>query len=641
MLTQRCTRRRLNGAFVPCLLLASSIAGALAGCSRPSETASLPTPAAVSQGVAADSPRRAHLWVLSVGVSHYRDPRFQLRYAAADAQAFAAALRRQQHGPLYDTVHTEVLVDADATRERILDAVESFLGKAAPIDVAVIYVAGHGIRTEKPTAYYFLTAAASPAAPYIAGLDMAELGRQLQRLHRNIPRMVVILDTCHAGAVTEDTDRVHYGVDLASALVPSEGLYILTAAPSGETSFEVANVRHGAFTYALLDGLNGEAADPDGLVSVFSLASHATRVVEKVTQGKQHPYLAMIGEDLVLAGDPDRFAQITPRAAPAHLARAAPPPERERVAIRTFEHVGPDPTYTWMRRALSEDVLTAFSELHQLDVYDENMLQFVTRDASDVIEAAQRAGIAMLVEGAYWVQDKQLSINAEVKSVHPLKLVASAHSQGSVDQFSLLTGQLVMNLLDGLSVEVPTSLSARLLHPSSTSLAARRLLTETEGGTGVSPGVTPHVPSAAIPPDASLQLPGLGLPAGVSVLAWLDPALPSFAADLSAPEADLQETLEGYRAALEGKDLHGLQSYYDDFTDSQSNALSRYFENAVDLRVEFSNVRIAIIGDEAAVSFTRHDLFTDRGTGNPQDVTVRVTKRFAKRAQGWVIRRVP
>ncbi len=106
-------------------------------------------------------------------------------------------------------------------------------------------------------------------------------------------------------------------------------------------------------------------------------------------------------------------------------------------------------------------------------------------------------------------------------------------------------------------------------------------------------------------------------------------------------EVELRQTLEGYRKALETKDLDALRSYYQEFTDSQRTALASYFASADGLRVEFSEVRVAIIGDDAAVSFTRDDRFTDRGTGQPQHATVRVTKRFARQAGGWVIQREP
>jgi len=617
---------------------------ALVSCSDRGGVSARPSaPTATSQTVAENParPRRPHLWVLSIGVSQYHEPQLQLQYAAADAQALADVLKRQEGGPVYDAVHTTVLADAGATRETILQALETFLGEASPLDVAVIFLAGHGLRTEKPTAYYFLTEAASPASPHIAGLDMAELSRQLQRLHRNIPRLVVVLDTCHGGAVAPHSDHAQFGADLAPALAPAEGLYILTAARAGERSFELTQQQHGAFTYALLDGLTGAAASTNGLITVFGLATHASRLVQQLTGDQQRPYIAMIGEDLTLAADPRRLAEITPPPMAVHLARAEPTPQRETLAVRDFEHLGTDASYDWMRRALSQDVLTAFSELHQLDVYDENMLRFVTRDAPDVLDAAQRAGIGMLVEGAYWVQDKQLSVSAQVKSVRPLQLIASARMQGPVDQFSVLTGRLVSTLLEQLPVEVPGPLAQRLQHPEMTSLAARRLLAESDaGGTG---GLSPPLGASrsVVPPGAFLWPSWLRLPFDTVAHADTGGPRPSLAGPAPDPETELRVTLDGYRKALEGKDLTTLRSYYEDFTDSQRAALARYFESTEDLRIEFDDVRVAIIGDDAAVSFTRHDRFTDRGTGQPQHATVRVTKRFAKRAGGWVIQKEP
>jgi uncharacterized caspase-like protein len=616
----------------------------LAGCSdtpSPSVRASTPTPTVSAGAEGATAPRRPHLWVLSIGVSQYRDPHLQLQYAAADAQAFADMLKRQQHGPLYDTVHTTVLTDGAATREAILQALDTFLGDATPVDVAVIFLAGHGMYIEKPTAYYFLTEAVSLAAPYIAGLDMAELNRELLRLHRNIPQMVVVLDTCHAGAVTQGAVTVQVGADLASALVPGEGLYILAAAGAGQRSFELAPRQHGAFTYALLDGLGGAAANLDGLITVSGLANHAIQVVQQLTANQQRPYMELIGPDLALAANPGRFADVTPLPNAMRVARAEPAPVRERVAIRAFEHLEPNATYDWMRKALSEDVLTAFSELPQLDVYDEDMLRFVTRDTSDVLDAAQRAGISMLVGGSYWVQNGQLRVSAQVKGVRPLQLIASARAQGPVDQFSQLTGQLVLDLLDRLQLDIPNPLADQLRHPATTSLAARRLLTEADGG-GAPPRSNPGTARSAVVPGAYHWRLWEPLKLERAALADVGVVGASFAESQPGADTDLQETLEGYRRALESKNLDRLRAYYEDFTDTQGTALTRYFDNAVDLHVEFGDIRVAIIGEQAAVSFTRHDRFTDRGTGQPQSVTVRITKRFTKGGRrSWVIQNEP
>ncbi|MBX3025086.1 caspase family protein [bacterium] len=614
-----------------CLAAAIGAAAAWFGASREATARPLAQTTTATTFAGGERGQRPHLWVLSVGVSAYRDPALRLEYAAADARDFAAALQQQANGPVYDLVHTRVLTDTAASRDAILEALDGFLGQASPVDVAVIFLAGHGVRADRGAAHYFLTAAASPEAPHIAGVDMGELRRQILRLHRNIPRMVVVLDTCHAGAVTAAPSGAQLGADLSSGLAPVEGLYILTSASAGQRSLEVAARRHGAFTAALLDGLQGGAARNDGLITVLGLANHAIRQVEELTDGRQRPYISIVGEDLAIAADPGRLAQVTPPPLPTPAAPAEPERQRERIAIGDFEYFGPDAAYEWMHRALSQDVLTAFSEIRQLDVYDETMLRFVARDAPDTLEAAQRAGVGLLVRGAYWVQDRQLSISAQVQSVRPLQVVATARARGPVDKFAQLTGQVMLALLDQLSVDVPAPLGDQLRNPGTSSLTARKLLTEAESGGGRAP----RRPERPIQPGAFHAPP----PSAPPLLAWLLDAIvpPSFAQTDPDAEAQLRVTLEGYRQALEDEDLDALRRYYADFPASQAAALDRYFENAENLRIELSDVRVAIIGDEAAVSFTRHDRFTDRERGEPQDVRVRVTKRFAFRGGQWII----
>lgn len=621
------------------LALCAACIWILAGCTddrRPTISTTAPDPqVGETTGEPARNPR-PHLWVLSIGVSAYTDPRLHLRYAAADAADFAEVLKRQEHGPLYDEVHTSVLTDAAVTRESLLEAFDAFLGAATPVDVAVIFLAGHGVRTEQPTAHYFLTAAAAPAAPHIAGVDMEELRRQILRLHRNIPRMVVILDTCYAGAVAgTPSDSIDVGADLSSQLAAVDGLYILTAASRGQRSYELAAQRHGAFTFGLLDGLNGAASSRDGLITVYRLATHATGVVEQLTQSQQRPSISIVGEDFALAADPARFAQVTPPPVAVQTPSIETVARREKIAIGAFEYFGPDASYQWMHRALSQDVLTAFSELRQLDVYDEKMLRLMARDAPDVMDAAQRTDVNLVVQGAYWVQNQQLSISAQVQSVRPVRLVASARTQGPVDAFSQLTGQLMLALLDQLPVAVPGPLKRQLRNPGATSLTARRLLAEGEGEDVPATSPPDARPPTLIPPEARLTpLDRLG-----NAVAWMLQVLvqPSFAQDNLDPEGELRATLEGYRQALESEDIEALRSYYEDFTPGQATALSTYFENASALQVELTDVRIAISGNDAAVSFTRRDRFTDRTDGEPQDVRIRVTKRFERRAGRWVM----
>lgn len=575
--------------------------------------------------VAADgaAPRRPTLWVLAIGVSRYREAGLSLRFAAADARAVAAAFARQRDGPLYREVKTAVLVDDEVTRGAILRALDEFLGSAAPIDVGVIYLAGHGVHDETLGAYYFLPAAASEAKPQIEGLDMDEFNRQLRMLHRNLRRLVVIVDTCHAGGMAGGAQDARLGQDLAARLPPADGLYVLAAAKAGEQSREMAG--HGAFTQALLDGVQGAAADGDGLVRVLGLASYAARAVPQLTGQQQTPYLAIVGADLALAAHPERFAAVTPPPVPTPMVVAAPAARRQRIAIMHFENLRPDPQHDWMQQALGEQLATTFHQLPQFDVYDERMVRFLARGAADPIEASQRADIATLVSGTYWVHNNAISITAHVKRTNPLQALAAAQIDGPLEQFSALSNQIVIDLLEQLHIELSRAELARLQQHRTTDLAARKLLFDAER-----PVTEPDVPS----PTPATRAPEVSL--GERLMGLLLPAM-SHAADGAALEADLHAVLEGYRQAFEREDVDALARYYTQFTPAQGASLRRYFDNADDLRVEFTDLQIALIGDQAAVSFSRVDHFVDHTSGESQQLVARVTKLFAKGAMGWQI----
>ena len=72
-------------------------------------------------------------------------------------------------------------------------------------------------------------------------------------------------------------------------------------------------------------------------------------------------------------------------------------------------------------------------------------------------------------------------------------------------------------------------------------------------------------------------------------------------------------------------------------SDKQRAARVRYFENTTDLQVAIQDVRIAVRGNDAIVSYTREDQFTDKRTGKGVKVDVRLTKSLARIEGQWKI----
>ena len=87
-----------------------------------------------------------HLFI--VGLNNYKNPKYNLNYALADATAFAESITKGSEG-LFAKVNTLFLKDAEATKEGMANAFEKIKAAARPQDLFVFYFAGHGVINDK------------------------------------------------------------------------------------------------------------------------------------------------------------------------------------------------------------------------------------------------------------------------------------------------------------------------------------------------------------------------------------------------------------------------------------------------------------------------------------------------------------
>lgn len=259
--------------------------------------------------------RRPRLHLIALGISQYRDPQIQSLDFAARAAGEIAALFQDSASEIYHTTTTQ-LVDDDATRPlwRVVaqSAAEELSTTAAPDDLVVMYLCGHGVHDRRTDQWYFVTADAKfrdmmndQYADCIAFRDLALLSR--------LPcRKLAILDSCHSGAVQPVMRRD----DLKSALrfLQDDVVLTLTASEGDEEASEQRESRLGRFTAALSDALRGAAvesdSDPD-TVSLNEVIQYVSRRVADESYQEdvsQHPtaspaYL-LRSMDLPLTGRP-------------------------------------------------------------------------------------------------------------------------------------------------------------------------------------------------------------------------------------------------------------------------------------------------------------------------------------------------
>ncbi|MES3022137.1 MAG: caspase family protein [Pseudomonadota bacterium] len=229
------------------------------------------------------------LYVLAVGVGAYQHKEIAaLAFAGKDARDFAAALGKQQGG-LYREVELKLLTDKEATRDAVVDGLDWLQRSVTQHDVGMVFVAGHGVN-DPAQGYTFLPVNADPDALRRTGVAMDEFKKTLAGLPG---KAVFFLDTCHSGNVLGAGRRSGAndvsGVvnELASA---ENGVVVFSSSTGRQFSLEDPAWGNGAFTKALVEGLNG-AADyqKNGRITHKMLDLYVSERVKQLTGGRQSP----------------------------------------------------------------------------------------------------------------------------------------------------------------------------------------------------------------------------------------------------------------------------------------------------------------------------------------------------------------
>ena len=232
-------------------------------------------------GDAAPPAGAGRLIILAVGVDEYAQASLNLRFAVADARTVVETLRSRAGGVFREVIAT-LLTDREATRANILAA----LGHAARIarteDTFVLYLAGHGVRSEPDRRFLFLPHEISSTANWDVinrvALDEGTLVSALARIRARDGFLFV--DTCHAGQVT---------IDSLAALGNETGRFLLAASSSVQEALDSYDDRNGVFAFAIREGLSGRAAsDSEGRISALALGEWVTRRVPQLAAERQH-----------------------------------------------------------------------------------------------------------------------------------------------------------------------------------------------------------------------------------------------------------------------------------------------------------------------------------------------------------------
>lgn len=244
---------------------------------------------------------RPNLYLLAIGVSTYEKPLPGLPFADDDARSLLNWSEGQE-GRYYNQIHRQLLVNDDARRELILKAVDDLVRQAKSSDTIMIFFAGHGVLEGE--SYYFLPRDVKVTNIVGTGVRDTDVLSSLRR--QGGPNVIILVDTCHAGALSEVLPPGARGLESGTLKVDTtaEGTQlsgVLSAGTASELAVEGAEYRlpndppsiggHGLFSWALLRGLGSLEADSnqDGLVSTSELIRFVTDEVARTSGGRQRP----------------------------------------------------------------------------------------------------------------------------------------------------------------------------------------------------------------------------------------------------------------------------------------------------------------------------------------------------------------
>jgi uncharacterized caspase-like protein len=234
-----------------------------------------------------------------IGINTYEDADIPpLLGAKNDADEMYARLTKDGE---FTIEESHYLTDGEATSDRIRRAVSDVLWKVDETYLTLLYFSGHGFQDAFGNGFL------APSdmihdQPLVRGVRLQEL-RDLMLKAKNKQIVLLVLDSCYSGIATAGDKAGSVAIQsLESSLsgVSEEGIpegsgrMIMASSGANEKSREQHGCQHrlgagephdhGAFTFQLLEGLDGGAASKESDITLEELRRYADKGLTKTTK---------------------------------------------------------------------------------------------------------------------------------------------------------------------------------------------------------------------------------------------------------------------------------------------------------------------------------------------------------------------
>jgi Tfp pilus assembly protein PilF/uncharacterized caspase-like protein len=241
----------------------------------------------------------ANNYAIIVGINGYEDPEIPpLRCAVNDARCMNDILTKRmgfEEGRVF-LLTSDQKGKGAPKKGNIAFALGSIAETMKPGGTFIFYYSGHGLNFEGEN--FLLTQEADPrnkASLEETALKVSKVRNYVQNMHA--ARVLIIVDACRTDPGGKKSgDRNLMTDDFAKSLtikakdpekssIPQfEAAATILSCGRGESSYEWTEKNNGFFTHFLMKGLEGEAANQDGGVTLNSLESYLCQKVRETVK---------------------------------------------------------------------------------------------------------------------------------------------------------------------------------------------------------------------------------------------------------------------------------------------------------------------------------------------------------------------
>ncbi|MDD3586972.1 MAG: caspase family protein [Thermoguttaceae bacterium] len=215
----------------------------------------------------AAAPAFADVKALLLSLEQYKEEKDVLAYVENDLKELSNALERI-HATITSSIDSDVGpndISEDRYRKSILNRIDQWLKDIGDKDIAMVYLAGHGVKDDKGKLYW----AMNNFDPKNFGQTAIPVGLIREKLEScRASKVLLFLDTCFYGtAKSAGSKNLVVVSTMAESFKKSSKLTTIASSSANQESWLWKEMEHSLFTFWLIQAFKG-AADEDGNGSI-------------------------------------------------------------------------------------------------------------------------------------------------------------------------------------------------------------------------------------------------------------------------------------------------------------------------------------------------------------------------------------